>query len=468
MHLRGFGVTSFIASSWPPVNVRLMDLAGDVVHHVGADSDGEPVVAPEDWSRFRTERGTRLQMPFAAPADDVDALSLFFPGAPLFAQVPIIDGELPSAVHPDDVAAAEAAAATAAARASASPSATPDVEETAPPEELDLDAVVEAPVFPLESTTAELDGAVQTIESTEKVEVTLGSDVLFAFDSADLTPESADAVALVAQRLSEREAGSVEVVGHTDDQADDTYNLDLSRRRAQAVADALEAQVAGSGHRMQVAGRGESEPVVPNDSEENRALNRRVTVSLTSKVVTRTDVTTAGELPPFGGVVGTAGTPVRVESGSRVWEADATARRVHGHVVVDLTVHGADEEDGNHTAIGFMRGFGTHRLGDTIAPHENTARATVLQGATRLFPLDYRVGESEAYPDGEWFTASDLHAGHWVDGGQTRTYSFVYPRLDVDTLAFQIGTGIAFDTDLRLLDVPVAPGDEVATPGPRD
>ncbi|MFS0703654.1 OmpA family protein [Cellulomonas sp. 179-A 9B4 NHS] len=459
--LSGFGVTSFVADGSHPVNVRLFDLENDVAHHVGADAEGEPVVAPEEWDWVRSERGTRLQMPFAAPPADVEALSLLVPGAPLFAQVPIVDGDVPSGAHPDDVAAAASAAASASATASASPSASAPADDAEPPEVLDLDAVVAAPTFPLESTSAELHGAVRTTESTERVEVTLGSDVLFAFDSADLTPEAADAVALVAQRLAEREPGTVDVVGHTDDQADDAYNLDLSRRRAQAVADALGAHVDASAYPVRVEGRGEQEPVADNGTEEDRALNRRVTVSLTSTVVTRTDVTTAGELPPFDAHVGTAGTPLRVENWARAWEVDASARRVHGHVVVDLTVHAADEEDGLGWAVSFLRGFSSHRGGDTVTPHDITARGTVLQGASRLFPLDYMVGADETWPDGEWFTASDLDAGAWIDGGQTRTYSFVYPRLDADTVVFQAGTGIAFDDDFRLLDVPVAP--EVVT-----
>ncbi len=454
--ISGFGVTSFVADGSAPVNVRLLDLENDVAHHVGADAEGEPVVTPEEWDRVRSERGTRLQMPFAAPPADVDALSLLVPGAPLFAEVPVVDGDVPSGAHPDDVADAASAAASASA-ASASPSASARAGDVEPPEVLDLDAVVAAPTFALESTSAELHGAVRTTESTERVEVTLGSDVLFAFDSADLTPEAADAVALVAQRLAEREPGTVQVVGHTDDQADDAYNLDLSRRRAQAVADALSAHVDAAAYPMRVEGRGEQEPVVGNTTEEDRALNRRVTVSLTSTVVTRTDVTTAGELPPFDAHVGTAGTPLRVENFARAWEVDASARRVHGHVVVDLTVHAADGEDGLGWAVSFLRGFSSHRGDDTVTPHDITARGTVLQGASRLFPLDYMVGADDTWPGGEWFTASDLDAGAWIDGGQTRTYSFVYPRLDADTVVFQAGTGIAFEDDFRLLDVPVAP-----------
>lgn len=453
VHYMGFGVTSFIADGSAPVNIRLFDLENDVVHHVGADSEGEPVVAPEDWDWVRSDAGSRMQLPFAAPADGVDSLALLVPGAPLFADVPIVDGDVPSPVRDaEDLDAAEGAA---------DPSRTPAASEPAEePPALDLTAVTAAPTFPLESTSAELHGAVRTIESTERVEVTLGSDVLFAFDSAELTPESTAAVELVAARLAEREPGTVEVVGHTDDEADDAYNLDLSRRRAQAVADALADQVDPSAYRMDVAGRGETEPVAANTTDENRALNRRVTVSLTSTVVTRTDVTTTGELPEFGAFVGTAGTPLRVENFARVWEVDATARRIHGHVVVDLTVHAADDEDGLGWAVSFLRGFSSHRPGDTVTPHDLTARGTVLQGASRLYPMDYRVAADETWPDGEWFTASDLDAGAWIDGGQTRTYSFVYPRLDVDSVVFQAGTGIIESSDdFRLLDVPVTAED---------
>ncbi|WP_166435888.1 OmpA family protein [Cellulomonas shaoxiangyii] len=464
VHVTGFGVTSFVAEGRPPVNVRLLDLARDVVHHVGAGADGKPVVAPEHWNRVRADHGTRLQMPFAAPPADVTGLSLLVPGAPLFADVPIVDGELPSAAHPDDVAAAADAAASASARPTGGTSSTATPDDVEPPEALDLDAVVTAPTFPLESTSAELAGAVRTTESTDRVEVTLGSDVLFPFDSADLAPEAADAVALVAQRLSERDPGTVQVVGHTDDQADDAYNLDLSRRRAQAVADALGAQVDAAAYPARVEGRGEQEPVADNGTDEGRALNRRVTVTLTSTVVTRTDVTTTGELPPFEALVGTAGTPLPIANNIRKWEVDASARRVHGHVVVDLTVTATDQKDGLGWAPGFLRGFSSHRGRDTVTPHSITARGSVLQGATRLFPLDYQVGANDAWPGGEWFTASDLDASSWIDGGQTRTFSFVYPRLDVETVVFQAGTGTSSATDdFRLLDVPVAA--EVAAEG---
>ena len=53
------------------------------------------------------------------------------------------------------------------------------------------------------------------------MEISLGSDVLFAIDSADLTPEAQAAIDVAAQQLSDRAPGTVTVVGHTDDVGDD-------------------------------------------------------------------------------------------------------------------------------------------------------------------------------------------------------------------------------------------------------
>ncbi|UZN03518.1 OmpA family protein [Cellulomonas sp. S1-8] len=442
VHVEGFGTQGIThhVTRHEPSNVRLVDLERDVVLHVATDAAGDPVVAPERWGTLDEPEGGRLQIAYAAPDPRATEVAVFLPGAPMVAAVPVIDGDVPSSVRP--------------ATASSSATATSDVDV------LDLDAVADAPVFSLESSSAELEGAVQTVESTEKVDIALGSDVLFEFDQAVLTPAADAALRLVAQRLTEREPGTVGVVGHTDDQGDDAYNADLSLARAQTVADALGALVDTASYPMTVDGRGEAEPFVPNDSEENRALNRRVTVTLTSTVVTRTDLTTTGELPPFGedGQVGPAGTPLRIEGGRRVWEVDATARRVHGHVVVDVTVHGADdEENGMGDTIGSLDGGPRGRGAGTSSP-DASARGVLLHGATRLFPLDYRTGESEQHPGGEWFPLTDLASGGRIDGGQTRTYTFVFPSLDVDSVTFQAGDGDMSTRDFRLVDLPVTPG----------
>lgn len=116
--------------------------------------------------------------------------------------------------------------------------------------------------------------------------VDLPADTLFEFDRADLTPAAATNLAKVAELVRQAPAGPVEMVGHTDAKGDDAYNLELSKRRAQAVADWMGEQVGIRQRRYLVAGKGETEPVAANqasdgkDDPAGRAKNRRVTVSI--------------------------------------------------------------------------------------------------------------------------------------------------------------------------------------------
>lgn len=98
------------------------------------------------------------------------------------------------------------------------------------------------------------------------------ADVLFATDSATLT---AAGRAELAQFFSTAGAFAYAIYGHTDSRASDAHNLDLSQRRASAVAGvarAVGAQVARE------IGFGESRPVAPNDSAANMQRNRRVEI----------------------------------------------------------------------------------------------------------------------------------------------------------------------------------------------
>lgn len=128
---------------------------------------------------------------------------------------------------------------------------------------------------------ASISGDVRTAETTQSVQVDLSSDVLFAFDSATLSPEAATRVAEVATRIAADATGPVQVVGHTDSVGDDAYNDALSEQRAAAVAAALSTAAPAD---YEVSGRGESEPVAPNqvdgaDNPAGRQLNRRVTIT---------------------------------------------------------------------------------------------------------------------------------------------------------------------------------------------
>lgn len=128
------------------------------------------------------------------------------------------------------------------------------------------------------------DGLATTTQTEDTVEVVLSTDVLFDFDSAELTPDAASRVAALVTDIEEQAAaGSVAVTGYTDDVGEEDYNQTLSEQRAEAVRAALAEAMTRSDLTFEVQGRGENDPVAPNqiegrDNPDGRARNRRVTI----------------------------------------------------------------------------------------------------------------------------------------------------------------------------------------------
>jgi OOP family OmpA-OmpF porin len=110
------------------------------------------------------------------------------------------------------------------------------------------------------------------------------SDALFDFKKSDLRPAGVQALAPVVQALRNDPTLRAMVVGHTDSVGSDEANLRLSLRRAEAVRNYLVTQGINPA-RITVDGKGESQPVVPNDTEANRAKNRRVEITLRPQAV---------------------------------------------------------------------------------------------------------------------------------------------------------------------------------------
>ena len=100
--------------------------------------------------------------------------------------------------------------------------------------------------------------------------------ILFDTNKADLKPESYGAVSEIAKVLKDNPGVRVRIVGHTDSDGDDALNLDLSRRRAEAVKKALTGQFEIEAGRIETDGKGESVPVASNGTAEGKAKNRRV------------------------------------------------------------------------------------------------------------------------------------------------------------------------------------------------
>ncbi|MEM9756630.1 MAG: OmpA family protein [Pseudomonadota bacterium] len=111
----------------------------------------------------------------------------------------------------------------------------------------------------------------------EELRVVMPEGILFAVDSAAVRADlQADLRALARNVITYRET-TIEVVGHTDSTGSDAYNLDLSTRRAAAVAGILLEEGVDPA-RVTSTGQGEFQPVATNDTAEGRQQNRRVEV----------------------------------------------------------------------------------------------------------------------------------------------------------------------------------------------
>jgi len=107
--------------------------------------------------------------------------------------------------------------------------------------------------------------------------IRIAETVLFDGDSAQLRPDASVLIASVAQQLRQAGPGTVDVQGHAADVGPGD-GLQLSTQRADAVAGVLRIHLAGTALTIQASGLGESQPVAPNDTEENRSRNRRVEI----------------------------------------------------------------------------------------------------------------------------------------------------------------------------------------------
>lgn len=100
--------------------------------------------------------------------------------------------------------------------------------------------------------------------------------IFFDTDSAQLKPESAPVLKMVAQGLERNPNLKLEIDGYTDSVGDAAHNVDLSRRRSEAVKSVLISQFGIDAGRLTSSGFGADRPVASNDTPDGRAQNRRV------------------------------------------------------------------------------------------------------------------------------------------------------------------------------------------------
>gem|GEM_PF-4626215 len=133
------------------------------------------------------------------------------------------------------------------------------------------------------SSTSETSLDVKSDDNAPLIEeIALGSEVLFAYKSAELSPDAKITLEEYAAGIKSRidTIKSITVTGHTDAIGSQRYNQPLSLSRAAAVAEYLQEQGIELSQAIAVAGKGKLEPIASNDTEEGRAQNRRVVIRL--------------------------------------------------------------------------------------------------------------------------------------------------------------------------------------------
>lgn len=107
----------------------------------------------------------------------------------------------------------------------------------------------------------------------------LSGDTNFEFNKATLLPSAYEELNKLVETMQAHPESKWKIEGHTDAIGSDSYNMDLSRQRAQSVVDYLVSKGVDR-NRLEIVAHGESKPIADNNSPEGRAMNRRVEVNL--------------------------------------------------------------------------------------------------------------------------------------------------------------------------------------------
>lgn len=413
--LKSFTTTDY-SESRAFLGLRLLDLAGDRAAVIARD-DEERSVCSDPFPGWSDRSGSAGAQSIQLVYGDLgtDRVAVLIPKGGLLAEVPVIEGEAPVL----------------------------DVEEP-----VDLGEVALAPVHPLLSVSHDLTTTTRTESTQESATVSLGADVLFDSSSAELEDGAQSVIERAAQSLAEHEPGPVSVVGHTDSVDDDAFNQNLSEQRARAVADALGSLIDEGEYPLEASGRGESAPIADNGTEEGRALNRRVELTLDTPPAREQGV--ARELPEFDGPEATGEDGVLLESdGATPVRVRATgARLVEDHLVVRMEFTREDDEVDSVFGLSPSVGSAVSWLPLDYVLEKTEGGIAVMNGPVATFPALHRVGGE----DSDIRPLTDLRTNSRLDGGHTRVSDIVYPvgtALE-DTVTIQL-----VENGWRLTDVPV-------------
>ena len=321
-----------------------------------------------------------------------------------------------------------------------------------------------AAVVDLERYTRAIDDSASTHTTDKDVTVTLASDVTFDPDSYNLTDKADSQLQTVADQIAQHpDGGSLDIVGHTDDVADDAHNQKLSEDRAAAVKDRL-AQLTDLGKwQVSTTGKGESEPAVNDTTDEARAANRRVVTTITPTGGTQTSTApsatpdSSSGLPEPKGPVADGPDGVTVNGPDNKGQLTITLPQVvrtGGLLLGQLTVTTGPGPDTTLTAwlTDRAQAFASSR-GENggISAGGMSNGLTLLADGQRVYPADYLP------PDSTWHhPMTEMYTYKALKEGATTTICVAWPDTGQDTLILdhppaKNSNQYAF----RLTDIPV-------------
>ena len=337
---------------------------------------------------------------------------------------------------------------------------------------------LEAPVT-IERFARALDNSTSTLADNQKVTITLASDVTFASDSADLAPGAQAQLQTVATQLNQHpDGGTLTIVGHTDDIQDDAYNQALSEKRANAVKTRLEQLTSLDKWKTSVSGKGESQPKIKDTTDQARAANRRVEITLTptggttpKNTPTPNSSSTApapsngsgngsGKLPdPKGPVAkGSEGVTLTTKSGDTSGEVTITldhVTRKGGYLLgtVTCTVKNGSTGAPLHPLLDDPETALTNQRSESgaLSTFYASDGLTLLSNGERIFPADYNDADVDHH-----LPLTELNLSDHLKTGTT-TICIVWPDPGGNTITLDHPEGkySTPNTAYRLTDIPI-------------
>ena len=321
----------------------------------------------------------------------------------------------------------------------------------------------------IERYTRALDDSTSTQAGGKDITVTLASDVTFASDSADLAPGAEAQLNTVASQLGQYpDGGTLTIVGHTDDVQDDAYNQTLSEKRANAVKTRLDQLTKLDKWKTSVSGKGESEPKIKDTTDEARAANRRVEITLTPTGGTTPKNTTTptpntsggGKLPDPQGPVAKGPEGVTLTSKSGSTQGDVTITLDHvtrsgGYLLGTVTCTVKDGSTGAqlHPLLDDPETALTNQRSESgaLSTFYASDGLTLLSNGERIFPADYNDADVDHH-----LPLTELNLSDHLKTGTT-TICIVWPDPGGDTITLDHPEGkySTPNTAYRLTDIPI-------------